>query len=280
MQPSMILNPIARAVWIIASAPRIPPHFTSLTLMPSTQPSSAGNRARPWSPRRSRSGSASARESSAAARASRPGSAVRKTRSRSVPARAGSQRSVRASTLRSRRRGSFRYRSRGSPRSSRSRHLFAELDLDDRMRADFAHLGERLVERCDADRERRHRRARRVDAEQSPQRTVEIFADAVVQRDVESARFGGRKPAQQAVERVWIVAGVKRCQTGGDAIDAFAVALRGRALAERVDAVPMQAYEDRARDHLRRTRDRERVLEGKCERLDVQPDGPHPAALR
>ncbi len=42
MQPSMILKPSARAVWIIASAARMPPHLTSLTLMPSTQPSSAG----------------------------------------------------------------------------------------------------------------------------------------------------------------------------------------------------------------------------------------------
>ena len=42
MQPSMIFKPSARAVWIIASAPRIPPHFTSLTLIPSTQPAQRG----------------------------------------------------------------------------------------------------------------------------------------------------------------------------------------------------------------------------------------------
>ena len=42
MHPSMIFSPIARAVWIIASAPRMPPHLTSFTLIPSTQPSSAG----------------------------------------------------------------------------------------------------------------------------------------------------------------------------------------------------------------------------------------------
>ena len=42
IQPSMTFNPIARAVWIIASAPRMPPVFASFTLTPSMQPLSGG----------------------------------------------------------------------------------------------------------------------------------------------------------------------------------------------------------------------------------------------
>ena len=81
----------------------------------------------------------------------------------------------------------------------------AEFDLDDRMRADLAHLLERFVERRDPDRKRRDRRTARIDSEQTPQRTIEILADAVVQRDIESAGFGRAQPAQKIVERVgWI----------------------------------------------------------------------------
>ena len=42
MQPSITFKPIARAVWIIASAPRMPPVFASFTLTPSMQPLSGG----------------------------------------------------------------------------------------------------------------------------------------------------------------------------------------------------------------------------------------------
>jgi hypothetical protein len=42
MQPSMTSIPWARAVWIISSARRIPPHLASLTLTPLTHPARPG----------------------------------------------------------------------------------------------------------------------------------------------------------------------------------------------------------------------------------------------
>src|SRR5215210_1641156 len=42
MQPSITSIPLARAVWIISSPRRIPPHLASLTLTPLTHPASPG----------------------------------------------------------------------------------------------------------------------------------------------------------------------------------------------------------------------------------------------
>ena len=55
------------------------------------------------------------------------------------------------------------------------------------MRTDFTNFGEHLVERRYPDREGGARCRGRVESEQLPERAVEIFADAVVQRQVQAA---------------------------------------------------------------------------------------------
>ena len=151
----------------------------------------------------------------------------------------------------------------------------AELHLDDGMRTDLAHLRERLVERCDADRERRARRARGIEAEQPPQRTVEVFADEVVQRDVEPALLRGRQPVEQPFERVRVVAEVQCFEPGAHARDVLVVAFAGRTLAEPLQPVPAQPHDRGFRDGLRRAGDGERVLERKIERLDGELNRRH-----
>ena len=76
------------------------------------------------------------------------------------------------------------------------------------MVADFGDFAQRRFGIGDADGERRHRRQRRIEAEQLVERLAEIFADEIVKREVETGARGGRNAVvQQGFETVWVVGG-------------------------------------------------------------------------
>ncbi len=194
--------PIARAVWIIASAPRMPPVFASLTFTPSTQPFKRGQIA---CDERVFVGDDRNRDALAYRAQLLAGGPPRIGCSQSSISKRSSSRRICDGALDvpafvgvDAQRAAVARADRGDRFDLLGRRAAAELDLEDRMIAGFGHFRSVVCGIGDADRKRRRRRRRRIEPEQCVERLAELLADQVVQREVEAARArpaGSRRAA-------------------------------------------------------------------------------------
>src|SRR5579871_3795837 len=145
-----------------------------------------------------------------------------------------------------------------------------EFYLKDRMVAGFGELEERRVRIGDADRQRRDRSSRRIEAEQRIERLAELLAHEIVQSEIEpGARGGGNAVVQQRLETVRIVGG-KRVgrKVIDDALDRLTVALDRRRLADPFAVAVANRHDRRVRDAFLTAGDLERMAQLQLDRRD------------
>jgi hypothetical protein len=151
------------------------------------------------------------------------------------------------------------------------RRAEAELDFKNRRVGDFGELAHRQLRIGNADRLRGLRRFRRVETEQSVERLAELFADEIVQREIE-ARACRRRNAgvKQVFEAVGIVNGEwVRFEITHNALNRFTVPLDRRRLADALVVMMAQANDRRVSDGLGlAARDLKRMQQRQVERQD------------